>query len=166
VSSTEQPAAVPASRRARHRRRSTAMVAASLLGAVLGGCIAPAFDSGAFTHNAIEALDAATSETRTARLALQAKLGDRVTQPYVDTVVTASEKALGPIQDSFGTVDAPSTTDDALRDDVTTLLSDAADALTAARIAVRRHDEAAMKGSVAELGSVSDRLERKSDSLS
>jgi len=166
MSSPEQPAAVPARRRSRRRRRSSVVAAATLLCAVLGGCVAPAFDSGAFTRNAIEALDAATSETRTARLAVLARLRDRVTQPYADTVVTASEKALGPIQDSFGTVDAPSTTDDALRDDVTTLLGDAADAVTSARIAVRRHDEAAMQDSVAELGSVSDRLERKSDSLS
>jgi hypothetical protein len=132
----------------------------------LEGCVAPAFDSGAFKHNAIEALDAASSEATTAVLALRARLDDRLTQPYVDTIVTASEKALGPIQDSFGSVDAPSTADDALRDDVSGLLADAEDALTAARIAVRRHDEGAMRDSLAKLGTVASRLEKKSDSLS
>ena len=132
----------------------------------LGGCVAPALDSGAFKHNAIEALDSASSETTTVVLALREKLANHITQPYVDTVVTASEKALGPIEDSFGTVDAPSTADDALRDDVTGLLGDAKDALTDARIAVRRHDEAAMRESLSKLGTVTDQLEQKSDSLS
>ncbi len=143
-------------------------VVATVLGCALavGGCVAPAFDSGAFKHNAIAALGAASSEARVGALAVQGKLDDRLTQPYVDTVVTASEKSLGPIQDSFGTVDAPSTSDDALRAEVTGLLSDAQDALTAARIAVRRHDEAAMRDSLVKLGAVADRLTQKSDSLS
>ena len=151
--------------RVTHRGLAVACVALSACIAV-GGCVAPAFDSGAFTHNAIVALDAATSETRTAGLALQGKLDDRLTQPYVDTVVTESEEAIGPIQDSFGSVDPPSEADDALRDDVTALLGDAEDALSAARIAVRHHDEAAMQASLTELGKVSDELKKKSDELS
>jgi len=145
--------------------RHAVAAAALACGLAVGGCVAPALDSGAFTHNAIEALGAASSEARTGALALQGKLGNRLTQPYVDTVVTASEKSLGPIQDSFGSVDAPSSSDDALRDEVTSLLAEAQDALTAARIAVRRHDEGAMRDSLVKLGALADRLTQKSDSL-
>ena len=143
-----------------------AVLALMLAGTVsCGGCVAPAFDSGAFTHNAIEALDSAKSETTTATLALRAKLDDRLTQAYADRVVTDSEEAIGPIEDSFGAVDPPTSDDVELRDEVTELLGNAADGLAAARIAVRSHDESQMRQSLSELDKLADRLEQKSEAL-
>jgi hypothetical protein len=132
----------------------------------LGGCVAPALDSGAFHRNAIEALDSAVSETRAAALALEQHLAGRVARPYADTVVTDSEDALGPVEDSFGTVDPPTSADVRLRDDVDGLLSDAGDALSTARIALRRSDTAGMAKSVTELTSLADRMEKASEGLS
>lgn len=133
---------------------------------VLGGCVAPAFDSGAFHRNAIQALDSAVSETRAAALAVKQQLAGRVARPYADTVVTDSEDALGPVEDSFGTVDPPTPADEKLRDDVGGLLSDAADALSTARIALRRGDTTGMTKSLADLTSLADRMEKASEELS
>jgi hypothetical protein len=137
-----------------------------LLAAVLlGGCVAPAVNAGAFQENAKAALSSSVSEARTAALAVQARLDAKVTQPYVNVVVTDSETALGPIQDSFGNVDPPSPQDDALRDTVMAMLADTSDALATARIAVRRQDTAQMRDSVVELAALADRMEKTKDGL-
>ena len=166
MSPESEGACSPAGPPRRSGRSARSLLAAGLLGSLcVAGCVAPAFDSGAFTHNAIEALDSAQSQTRTAYLAVQAKLDDKLTQPYVDNVVTESEDAMGPIEDSFGNVDPPTAADGKLRDDVGQLLSDAADVLSTARIAVREHDEPGMRQSVKDLGSLADQLEKKSQAL-
>lgn len=147
------------------RRRVSAVVALSAV-AALGGCVAPALDSGAFTANGAAALDSALSETRTSALAVQSRLDGRVTHQMADVVVTGSEEALGPIEASFGNVDAPARPDDALRAKVVGLLGESADALTAARIAVRREDRPAMANAVEELNRLSDELESAGEALS
>lgn len=140
-------------------------LALALTGA-LSACVAPALDSGAFQRNAIHSLDSAVSDTRTSALALQNVLDARVPRPYADTVVTESEDAIGPVEDSFAAVDPPSTADARLRDEVTALLSDAGDALAAARIALRHDDRTAMMHSVKTLRGLADRMEQRSEGLS
>lgn len=146
-------------------RRVTPWAPALLAVALSTGCVAPAFDSGAFQHNALEALDSGVSQTRTAALGVQNLLEHRVPKPYADTVVTGMEKAIGPVQDSFGSVDPPTAADERLRDSVTQLLSDADDALAQARIALRKDDTRAMNQSVRALRAVADRMERESGRL-
>jgi hypothetical protein len=80
-------------------------------------------------------------------------------------VVTDSESAMSPIQDSYGSVDPPSPSDDRQRDQVMSLLGDAADALAAARIAVRRDDPAQMRAAFKNLDDVSHRLEQAKQAL-
>lgn len=137
-----------------------------LLCLVLGGCVAPAFDSGAYTQNAIAALESAVSVNRTAALALRARLDDRATRAYADTVVTGSEEAIAPLEASFGDVDPSSRDDDELHASVMALLGDTSDALAVARIAVRRDDRSGMRSSVEELTRLGDRLEAAAESLS
>jgi hypothetical protein len=134
-------------------------MAALLTALALGGCVTPAPDHGAYLENARGALESAVSETATAALAVRARLDDRSTNPYADTVVTDAEKALGPIEASFGGVDPPTRTDDQLRDSTMKHLGAAADALAAARVAVRRDDPAAMRAAVDELDAVTDELD-------
>lgn len=144
---------------------ATGWAAALLAVALSTGCVAPALDSGAFRHNALEALDSGVSETRTAALGLENLLDHRVPKPYADTVVTDTEEAIGPVQDSFGSVDPPTRADEVLRDRVTGLLSDAGDALSHARIALRKGDSRAMTQSVRALRGVADRMEQESERL-
>jgi hypothetical protein len=142
------------------------LLATGVLTLLAGGCVAPAFDSGAFHRNAIQALDSAVSVTRTAAVVVDNHLAGRVMRPYADTVVTDSEDALGPVQHSFDTVDPPTSADAKLRDDVDGLLSDAGDALSKVRIALRRGDSAGMRQGIADLTAVADRMEKASEGLS
>jgi hypothetical protein len=100
------------------RRRALRLVGTVLAVCVLSGCVTPAFDQGAYHQNAVAAIGSGLSETRTARLAVGVMLEDKVTGAIANIVITDSENALWPIQDTFGNVDPPTRPDDALRDDV------------------------------------------------
>ena len=137
-----------------------------LLSALLASaCATPAFDRGAYLQDAKAALESATSEARTAELAASARLSGRATRAYADTVVTSSEKAMGPIQTSFGGVDPASRRDDALRDRVLGVLGDTEDALAQARIAVRRDDRPMLERARVELAELGQRLQDTRDAL-
>lgn len=138
---------------------AAARVAALAAALVIAGCATPALDHGAYEQNAKSALESASSETASAALAVRLRLSDRATNPYTDTLVTASEKAMGGIETSFGGVDPPSPAEDDLRDSVEKSLGDAQDALSAARIAVRRDDQGTMRDAVKNLDAVTKALE-------
>ncbi len=141
-------------------RRVLDRVALGLLVAAVAGCVAPSPDSGAYLENADATLSSAVSEARTVAQVLHTSLGGSTTTPYANTVVTDSEKAMGGIEVSFGTVDPPDEPSDELRDQVVTMLGDTADACAAARIAVRRGDRDAMRAAATELSSLAERMER------
>lgn len=149
----------------RGRRRLSAGLVAAATAAALGGCVVPARDAGAFEANAEAALGSAVSEARTGSLVLRTRLEGKVTHAYADTVVTAGESAIGPIEDSFGNVDPPEPAQDELRTDVMDLLGDTADAFAAARLAVRRDDAVQMRAAAAELSRVADRMDDARDDL-
>ena len=125
----------------------------------------PARDSGAFKANAIAALGSAVSEARTGALVLQSRLDGNATNAYADTVITESESAIGPIEDSFGNVDPPSSEEDRLRTEVMQMLGDTADAFATARLSVRRDDEAQMRATATELTDLADEMDHAKDGL-
>jgi hypothetical protein len=110
-------------------------------------------------------LDSAVSDARTGAIAVENLLDEQLTRTYADTVVTESEDAIGPVEDSFGSVDPPSAADVRLRDEVGGLLSDTNDALADARIAVRRDDRAGMRRSMMQLRVLADHMEARSERL-
>jgi hypothetical protein len=81
-------------------------------------------------------------------------LNHHSTGEYADVVLTDSETALGPIQDSFGSRQPDSPRNDDLRDTVLKVLGDEQDALSHARIAVRRSDVAGLQDADADLADV------------
>jgi hypothetical protein len=147
------------------RSRAVLPLLVLLAAAILGGCVAPAVNDGAFRANAKAALGSALSEARTAVLGLDARLADKVTQAFADTVVSGAESALGPIQDSFGSPDPSSRAVDPLRKKVLDLLSSTADELALARIAVRRDDPAGMRQARNELDRLANALQRAEDAV-
>jgi hypothetical protein len=140
-----------------------ALLTAGLLAS--GGCVAPALDTGAYRQNAVAALESARSEARSAALAVEARLRDRLTQQYAITLLTDHDEALGPIEDSFGNVDPPGPDDDPLRDQVMGLLGDTSDALSTARLSVRRDDRDALHDDLSALRQLGDRLDRAAEAL-
>lgn len=145
------------------RAKMVAFVAAGVLGCA--GCVAPALDTGAYRQNAVAALESARSEARSAALAVEARLGERLTQQYANTLLTDHDEALGPIEDSFGNVDPPGPDDDPLRDQVMGLLGDTSDALSTARLSVRRDDRDALHDDLSALRRLGDRLDRAAEAL-
>jgi len=145
--------------------RALPLTGAALTVVLLGGCVAPPLDSSAFTGDAVASLEAVTSSTRTAELALTHWLDGDLPSPYADVVVTDSETAIGPVSSVFGGVDPPDPGADALRETVLGLLDDAGSAAADGRIALRRGDRAGVRKAAHDLASVSEEMERLGEAL-
>jgi hypothetical protein len=111
---------------------------------LLAGCVTPATGPDQYRDKAVTSVRAATSEVATTRLTVQQLLGDRILAPYADETISASEDALGSIANTFGSVQPPAG-DDQIRDTVSALLTDAEDAVAAARVAARRSDQSGLR---------------------
>jgi hypothetical protein len=98
-------------------------------------------------------------------MAVQQRLDGDAPRAFADVVVTDSESAIAPIESSFGGVDPPSPADDELRDAVMQALGTAGDALSNARIAVRRDDDDGLRQAVGNLQAAQARLRSLRDSL-
>jgi hypothetical protein len=122
--------------------RGAVVVALAL---ALTGCVGPARNSDNYHGDASAAVKSGLSEALTAHLIIGQWLDSHATGEYADVVLTDSETALGPIQDSFGSRQPDSPRDDDLRDTVLQILGDEQDALAHARIAVRRSDVAGLR---------------------
>jgi hypothetical protein len=131
------------------------LAAAAILG--LAGCVTPATGADSYRGKASMSVEAAISEVESARITVQALLDDRMLTPYADETITASETALDSIAAAFGSVQPPVGADE-LRETVTSLVSDAEDAVAAARIATRRSDRVELIQAMSELDVVADEL--------
>lgn len=142
-------------------RRGTAVL---LLAGALSGCVAPAPSSAAFRSKALASVQAAISEVQSTRLLTQAAADGRAFGPYADRTVSASEDALNSVAAGFGLVQPPTSTDDVVRDRTLRVLGAAFDAVSSARIAVRRDDKQQMAAALVDLQEVArdlDRLQRE-----
>jgi hypothetical protein len=131
----------------------------------LTGCVGPARNSDNYHGDASAAIGSGLSEALTAHLVIGQWLDRHATGEYADVVLTDSETALGPIQDSFGSRQPDSPRDDDLRDTVLQILSDEQDALAHARIAVRRSDVAGLRQADTEITDAIDNLTKAKGSL-
>jgi hypothetical protein len=147
--------------RCRHRAVRPAALTAAIL--TTAGCVTPA-SSSTYPDKAKQSLEAAASEIATARITVQALLDHRVLGPYADRTISANENALGSIATTFGSVQPPIGTD-ALHGNTTALLSDAGDAVAAARIAARRGDVPGLQQALTELGQVARDLDDAEEAL-
>jgi hypothetical protein len=127
-------------------------------GLVLSGCVTPATGNDSYRGKAFLSVQAATSEVATTRITVDAYLRHRVFTTTADETITANEKALGSISGAFDSVQPPPGSD-AVRDSVSQQLSDAEDAVSAARIALRRSDKKDLLKSLAGLAKVLDDLD-------
>ena len=97
--------------------------------------------------------------------ALDARVDDRITLAYADTLVTEAEDSIDPVVASFGSVGPPEPSLDELRSDVLDQLAHAGDLLADARIAVRRGDDEAMATLSDDLRAVADAMEHRAEAL-
>jgi len=146
--------------------RSRGALPAVLLAVLaLTGCVTTAVDSGAFTENGKAALDSTISATASAQLAVQARLSGDAPRTFTDVVVTESEGSIAPIESSFGGVDPPTPSDDALRDAVLDAVGTAGNAISDARVAIRRDDMTALTKASSDLQAAQTALQSLRESL-
>ena len=136
------------------RAAAVATLVAAVVAGSVTGCVGPARNSDNYHGDASAAVDSGLSEGLTARIVIRQFLNHHATGEYADVLLTDSETAMGPIQDSFGSRQPDSPQDDDLRDTVLQMLNDEADALAHARIAMRRSDVGGLHDADADLADV------------
>ena len=123
------------------RRMAAAVVVA---GVILTGCGATARGSGGYQREAGAYAKAAGSAAATGAMAAKLWTYERGFSPYLDVLATGAEDDLSVTQGSFDAIQPPLPADDATRDELDALLTEASDALSRLRIAIRRADNAAI----------------------
>jgi hypothetical protein len=127
---------------------------------VLTACVTPATGTDSYRGKASASIEAAISEVETTRIAVDALLDDRIMVPYADVTITAAESALGTISAAFGSVQPPDDPQaDELRETVTALVDAAEEAVTDARIASRRPQQAGLQDALTTLDDVARELD-------
>jgi hypothetical protein len=134
--------------------------------AMLGGCVTPANDAETYAEKAILTSADAVSELRTAALAGETWLDDRLLTTYFEVVVVGAESALGAVTSTFTSIQPPDdAASDRLNEELGTQLGDAGDALEDLRIAVRRRDRDGIIASVHTVTELADQLEQLTEQL-
>jgi hypothetical protein len=112
---------------------------AAIVGALLTGCVGPARTERDYRLKARSSARAAGSAVESATLAAVLVRERKTFSNYVVVVLDSAERDASSVQSTFASIQPPAQEQDALRDRMDTLLSDAVDAISAMRIAARRH---------------------------
>jgi hypothetical protein len=144
------------------RRMAAPAALAAVL--VLTGCRPSAPDQSAWRSSAEQAVSDMVSEVATSRLTARKDLDGRLVGRYAVVVLTYSEEAAGKASDSVSTLQPPPAASPSYTQ-LTALLSDAADAISQARIAVADGDDPGTRRAVAQLSRVLARLRVVDDHL-
>jgi hypothetical protein len=141
-------------------RRSRVTTAAALLCVLTASCLGPARTDDDYRLKAKSSAETALSAVGTARLVTKLAKDDRAFANYLSVLIGDAEEEAAGALDAFSSIQPPSEHSDALRDDASTLLSDANDEIASVRIAVRRGqlEQAALQDHALER--IAARLER------
>ncbi len=138
----------------------THLAVAVLVGTtLLSGCAGPTLTEEHYRSQAARSAGSAVSELETIRLAVGALLQDRVWRQYVDVVVTDAETALSSVDSTLSSRQPVNADADRVADRVGTALGDAVQLAGDIRIALRRHEDRALRQSLPRLERLSARLE-------
>lgn len=140
-------------------------IAAVVLAGLLSGCVSPARNQPQYRQKAVQALGAAASEVATSLLTVQQHDRHKIFSSYADEVITSTENTAGSIGNAFGSVQPPDHTSDEIRKGVMAQLASAQDAITDARIAIRRKDEPSVRTAADELRSAAGGIEALKERL-
>jgi hypothetical protein len=123
--------------------RLAAMAASLVAVLALSGCVGPARTTHTYESKAVRAANESLSALQTALLSVQTSGRGRLTQPYLETLLSKSEDAFSSVQNTFDSIQPPDTVRaDRLRDTLDQLLSDGSDGMAQLRILARRQDRA------------------------
>jgi hypothetical protein len=123
--------------------------------------VGPARTTPTYEGKAVRAANDGLSALQTALVVVQAGQRGRVTQSYLEIILSQSEDSFSSIQNSFDSIQPPDTARaDQLRDGLDKLLSDGSDGLGQLRILGRRQDGAQLAAEAKKLGATADGLEK------
>jgi phage shock protein A len=125
----------------------------------VSGCRPSAPSESGWQSSAEQAVTDMVSEVATSRLTVEQELGDRFVGHYAVVVLTYAEEAAGSAADTVTTLQPPPSARPGY-DELTGLLSDSADAISQARIAVAAGDEDKSREAVDELTRTLSKLHR------
>jgi hypothetical protein len=131
------------------------VAAVAALAVLAAGCahpVGPARTFGKYEGKATTTVEGARSNVATVRLMARTAAKGNAFGPYTGRVVSDAEESLSGLQGTFGSIQPPDARADDLRDEVDQLLSDALAHVTEVRVAARR-------GSLRDLGAISDELD-------
>lgn len=127
----------------------------------LSGCVGPAGTTQIYEGKAVRTANDSLSALQTALLTVQTSERGRLTQAYLETMLSKAEDTFSSIQHTFDSIQPPDTARaDQLRDSLDKLLSDGADGLAQLRILARRQDSARLSADARALAATADGLDK------
>jgi hypothetical protein len=142
-------------------RRLPAAIVTVVAALALSGCVGPAGTTQIYEGKAVRAANDSLSALQTALLTVQTSERGRLTQAYLETVLSKAEDAFSSVQNTFDSIQPPDTARaDQLRDGLDKLLSDGADGLAQLRILARRQDAARLGTEAHTLATTADGLDK------
>jgi hypothetical protein len=140
------------------RRLASVLPLISLVMLMLGGCVSPAWNDHDYELKAVATAQTAASSVELVRLAVRNQ--DKLTIPYLKTLLTQAADDLGGVGDQFGGVQPPSDASDRLRTQITDVTSQAEEEVRSLLIEVRRDGLRDPGKADQELGELSTQLRR------
>ncbi|MEU9438847.1 hypothetical protein [Streptomyces sp. NPDC048252] len=148
------------------RREAVCGVSALLAVVLMAGCAGSSRTDEDYRSKAANTAEAAASAVNTALIGVRAAGRDKVTGPYISTLLSEAESDLLAAQDTFESRQPPSERADAVRERLGRVLDEAADALADLRIAARRGQVRDLPATAEALPGVAERLDRLEKELS
>jgi hypothetical protein len=143
-------------------KRRLCITAAALSAAIaLGGCVGPAGTTQVYEGKAVRTANDSLSALQTALLTVATSRRGRVTQAYLETVLSNAEDTFSSVQNTFDSIQPPNTARAAaLRDGLDKLLSDGADGMAQLRILARQRDRSNLYAEAQMLASTATGLDQ------
>ncbi len=135
------------------RKAASAVTGFAVLLLSLTACVSPAFNADHYRQQALQSVTADESELQTTRVVLELAIANRVLATTADEIVSEAETAAGSVAASFRAVQPPVSTDGAQRRTMR-FLSEVEDAISQARIVIRRDDAQGMRSALARIQSL------------
>jgi hypothetical protein len=133
--------------------------AAVAMAIMLAACVGSSRSDADYTSKAGATIAQVRSSVETVAVAVHVMRSDGAFDPYLSRLIGQAEEDASAAVDSFDVVQPPSPTADRLRADLHGATDGAVDALTAARVAIRRGDDAAVIALAGDLQQAADRLD-------
>jgi hypothetical protein len=135
------------------RKAASVVTGVAILLVSITACVSPAFDADHYRQQALQSVTADESELQTTRMVLEVAIANRILATTADEMVSEAETAASSVAASFQAVQ-PSVSTDGARRRTMRFLGEVEDAISQARIAIRRDDAQGMRSALDRIQSL------------